>query len=130
MYVTRANRTINYVSPEEWMYAKGVTLGLLVGRIKELQAERKRKFNRPTPRSMCFGYKELSESVARLIGIKIDYEFDLAHLVGELSEEQERAGRGMISAFVVVEPDNPRDDVSPGAGFFQFAHDFGSEFTD
>jgi hypothetical protein len=47
-------------------------------------------------------------------------------LLGEISREEARAGRGMLSALVV----HKRGDYKPGPGFFKFAREIGHAFDD
>lgn len=50
----------------------------------------------------------------------------LAHFLGEISEEESKAGRGMLTALVV----HKRGDYQPGPGFFDLANKLGYDTTD
>ena len=49
----------------------------------------------------------------------------LAHLLGQISTEEDAAGRGMLTAVVVH-----KHDGWPGAGFFDLARSLGRKVTD
>jgi hypothetical protein len=48
------------------------------------------------------------------------------HFLGEISSEESRAGRGMLSALVV----HKSGDMQPGPGFFELARDLGKDTSD
>lgn len=52
--------------------------------------------------------------------------FALAHMLGEISEEENAAGRGMLSVIVV----HKNGDMQPGPGFFQLAKKLGRDTSD
>lgn len=54
------------------------------------------------------------------------HDFRLAHLLGDISTEEDEAGRGMLSAVVVHKTGHQR----PGAGFFTLARSLGRDTTD
>ena len=54
------------------------------------------------------------------------HDFRLFHLLGEISTEEDEAGRGMLSV-VVVHKDG---DMQPGPGFFQLAEELGRDTSD
>lgn len=54
------------------------------------------------------------------------HEYGFHELLGEISEEEFNAGRGMLSALVVHKDGNKR----PGNGFFTWAEQLGYEFDD
>ena len=53
------------------------------------------------------------------------HDFAFHHLLGEISVEEDAAGRGMLSALVVH-----RDDGAPGSGFFDLARSMGRDVRD
>jgi hypothetical protein len=53
------------------------------------------------------------------------YDQRLAHLLGEISTEEDAAGRGMLTAVVVH-----KHDGWPGTGFFDLARSLGRRVTD
>jgi hypothetical protein len=52
--------------------------------------------------------------------------FALAHMLGEISETEDAAGRGMLSVIVV----HKVGDMQPGPGFFQLAKKLGRQISD
>ena len=50
----------------------------------------------------------------------------LFHLIGEISTEEEAAGRGMLSVVVV----HKAGDMQPGPGFFELAEQLGRDTSD
>jgi hypothetical protein len=50
----------------------------------------------------------------------------LFHLLGEVSSEEDAAGRGMLSVIVV----HKDGDMQPGPGFFDLARDLGRDTSD
>ena len=48
------------------------------------------------------------------------------HLLGEISVEEEKAGRGMLTAIVV----HKSGDMQPGPGFFELAKSLGKDTSD
>jgi hypothetical protein len=67
-----------------------------------------------------------SELVFNLHTIKLDPDsYALAHLLGEISTEEDVAGRGMLSAIVVH-----KEDKRPGKGFFELARRLGRDTTE
>jgi hypothetical protein len=68
-----------------------------------------------------------SEVVVRVEAVRLEPDsFALAHMLGELSEEENSAGRGMLSV-VVVHKDG---DMQPGQGFYQLAKKLGRDTSD
>jgi len=52
--------------------------------------------------------------------------YALAHLLGEVSTAEDRAGRGMLSVVVV----HKEGDMQPGPGFFKLAKELGRDASD
>jgi hypothetical protein len=68
-----------------------------------------------------------SDLVSRIGTIRMEPDsFALAHLLGEISEEEDAAGRGMLSVIVV----HKDGDMQPGPGFFQLAKKLGRDTSD
>lgn len=68
-----------------------------------------------------------SELVAQLQTIRLDPDANaLAAMLGEISTEEDEAGRGMLSVLVV----HKDGDKMPGAGFFELAKQLGRDTTD
>ena len=49
-----------------------------------------------------------------------------AHMLGEVSKEEDDAGRGMLTALVV----HKHGEMKPGPGFFELAKSLGKDVTD
>jgi len=69
-------------------------------------------------------YSELAEAITAIDFSAHDVR--LFSLLGQLSEEEYRAGRGMISALVV----HKQGDMEPGTGFFDLAQELGLDTSD
>ena len=68
-----------------------------------------------------------SELVRRIISCSLEpHGQPLADLLGEISTEEDRAGRGMLSVVVV----HKTGDQKPGPGFFKLAESLGRDITD
>jgi hypothetical protein len=68
-----------------------------------------------------------SDLVSRVETIPMEPDsFALAHMLGEISEEENAAGRGMLSVIV----DHKAGDMQPGPGFFQLAKKLGRDTSD
>ncbi len=52
--------------------------------------------------------------------------YALAHMLGEISTEEDAAGRGMLSVVVV----HKHGDMKPGPGFFELAKQLGRKVSD
>jgi hypothetical protein len=63
--------------------------------------------------------------VARLVGVE-PHDPRLSSWLGEISREEDAAGRGMLSAIVV----HKAGDMEPGWGFFEFAAGLGRDVHD
>ncbi len=68
-------------------------------------------------------YSELTKRIGAIGFDPHDYAFH--HLLGEISVEEDAAGRGMLSTLIVH-----KEDGMPGQGFFDLAHDLGRDVTD
>jgi hypothetical protein len=68
-----------------------------------------------------------SELVAQITVLHLEpHDFRLFHLLGEISSEEDEAGRGMLTAIVV----HKNDDMLPGPGFFELAKTLGRNTKD
>ena len=68
-----------------------------------------------------------SDLVEKIQAIDIEaYDPRLFHLLGEISTEEDKAGRGMLTAIVV----HKRGDMQPGSGFFELAKSLGKDTSD
>ena len=125
--VTRYGRSINYLTKEEWFTAKGAAAMFLLQRLGELREEYK-KYGAIKRRNPYFGYKELSEMVQKETGIEVEHHLDMGHLVGELSEDMEKLGIGMISSLVVTRDYDGA--ITPGGGYYKLAAHLGRTVGD
>jgi len=69
-------------------------------------------------------YSELVRHIRSIIFEPHDTRF--FHLLGEISREEDKAGRGMMSALVV----HKDGDMQPGPGFFELAEELGKDTSD
>lgn len=68
-------------------------------------------------------YRELCSAMK---SIEIEpHSYALAHMLGEVSDDEDSAGRGMLSAYVVS-----AETGSPGGGFFELAEKLGRDVGD
>lgn len=80
-----------------------------------------------TQRARVRGMMPYSELVEHISAINFDaHDTRLFHLLGEISTEEDAAGRGMLSALVV----HKNGDMQPGPGFFELAEDLGKDTSD
>jgi molybdopterin synthase catalytic subunit len=96
-------------SQDEWDAAKGEARGLLI--------------ERASVRGMI-PYSELAEQIHSMNFEAHDQR--LFHLLGEISSEENAAGRGMLSVIVV----HKAGDMQPGPGFFELAKRLGRDTSD
>ena len=100
---------IHGFSEEQWAAAKSEVLELLASRAKL--------------RGMI-PYSELASKIKTVPLAAHDQR--LFNLLGEVSEHEDAAGRGMISVIVV----HKRGDMQPGPGFFELAKHLGRDTSD
>lgn len=68
-----------------------------------------------------------SDLAARIQTVQFEaYDQRLFNLLGEISEEEDASGRGMLSVIVV----HKTGDMQPGPGFFELAKQLGRDTTD
>jgi hypothetical protein len=68
-----------------------------------------------------------SELASQIQAIEIEaHDPRMFHLLGEISVEEEKAGRGMLTAIVV----HKYGDMQPGPGFFDLAKSLGKDTSD
>lgn len=68
-----------------------------------------------------------SELAAKIKSVRLEaHDQRLFHLLGELSQEEDAEGRGMLSAMVV----HKTGDMEPGPGFFELAKELGHDASD
>jgi molybdopterin synthase catalytic subunit len=94
---------------KEWAAAKREAKDLLVARAK------------------VRGMIPYSELAAKIKSVQLEaHDQRLFHLLGELSEEEDASGRGMLSVIVV----HKAGDMQPGPGFFELAKQLGRNTSD
>ncbi len=95
--------------PQEWTTAKEEMRQALIQRAK------------------VRGLIPYSELVEKITTIELEpNSFALAAMLGELSSEEDAAGRGMLSVIVV----HKEGDMQPGPGFFELAGELGRDTSD
>ncbi|WP_157381289.1 hypothetical protein [Tepidiphilus margaritifer] len=73
------------------------------------------------------GRMAYSELVAQITALRLEpHDSRLFHLLGEISSEEDQAGRGMLTAIVV----HKSGDMQPGPGFFELARSLGRNTKD
>lgn len=78
-------------------------------------------------RARVRGMIPYSELVSGIHAIQFDpHDAQLFHLLGEISKEEDEAGRGMMTALVV----HKYGDMEPGPGFFELAQELGRNASD
>ena len=78
-------------------------------------------------RAKVRGMIPYSELTSQINSINLDPEsYALAAMLGEISTEENAAGRGMLSVVVV----HKTGDMQPGPGFFELAKDLGRDTSD
>jgi hypothetical protein len=95
-------------SENEWRLAKEQARAAMIRRAK---------------RGATMTYTDLCEEVSAISFSPHDPR--LAHFLGEISTEEDAAGRGMLTAVVVH-----KHDRWPGAGFFELAQSLGRRVSD
>jgi hypothetical protein len=78
---------------------------------------------RAAQNEMPISYSEMAASVHSIRFSPEEYAYH--HILGEVSEEEDAAGRGMLSAMVVH-----KHDSVPGPGFFVLAKKLGRDTSD
>lgn len=78
-------------------------------------------------RAKVRGMIPYSDLVNQLASIKVDaHDTRLFHMLGEISSEEDAAGRGMLTVVVV----HKHGDMQPGPGFFELAKRLGRDTKD
>lgn len=78
-------------------------------------------------RAKVRGMMPYSELVAEVRTISLKPEsYALAAMLGEISSEEDAAGRGMLTVIVV----HKSGDMQPGPGFFELARELGRDTSD
>lgn len=96
-------------TPKEWSAAKCEAKDILADRAK------------------VRGMIPYSDLAARIKSVRLEaHDQRLFHLLGEISEEEDASGRGMLSVIVV----HKVGDMQPGPGFFELAKQLGRDTSD
>lgn len=96
-------------TPKEWAAAKREAIDILAARAK------------------VRGMIPYSDLAARIKSVRLEaHDQRLFHLLGEISEVEDAAGRGMLSVIVV----HKAGDMQPGPGFFELAKQLGRDTSD
>ena len=96
-------------TPQEWAAAKKETTDILAARAK------------------MRGMIPYSDLAAKIKSVRLQaHDQRLFHLLDELSEVEDAAGRGMLSVIVV----HKTGDMQPGPGFFELAKRLGRDTSD
>ena len=81
--------------------------------------------NLRNPRVLLTTYGDLVRDVSQIIDFGTPRNAVFHCLLGQISDEQEEKGRGLLTALVVH-----KDDLNPGAGFYEGAAKWGRDITD
>jgi molybdopterin synthase catalytic subunit len=96
-------------SQTEWVAAKREARDLMIARAK------------------LRGMIAYSDLVEKISAVHLEaHDQRLFHLLGEISSEEDAAGRGMLSVIVV----HKVGDMQPGPGFFELAKQLGRDTSD
>ena len=78
-------------------------------------------------RAKLRGMISYSDLVSAIHSVKLDaHDVRLSHMLGEISSEEDAAGRGMLTVVVV----HKVGDMQPGAGFYELAKKLGRDTRD
>jgi hypothetical protein len=96
-------------------------------KIKDWDAAKQEMKDILTERARVRGMIPYSELAGRIEAVRMEPDsYALAHMLGEVPEEEDTAGRGMLSVIVV----HKDGDMQPGPGFFQLAKRLGRDTSD
>src|SRR5215470_8318342 len=101
----------------------GETYGFQASVWENAKLEAVRAIVQEGKKGKTIAYSDLTKRISSIGFGPHDYSFH--HLLGEISCEEEAAGRGMLSALVVH-----KEDGMPGQGFFDLARQLGRDVTD
>jgi hypothetical protein len=101
----------------------GETYGYKLDAWEQAKTEAIRAIIAQARRGLPISYSDLTKHIPSIGFDPHDYAFH--HLLGEISIEENAAGRGMLSVLVVH-----KDDGMPGPGFFDLAKDLGRDVTE
>lgn len=78
-------------------------------------------------RAQAQGWITYSDLASTLTQVRFEaHDPRLFALIGDVSKEEDRAGRGMLSAIII----HKTGDMKPGPGFFDLARDLGRDVRD
>jgi len=94
---------------------------------KQWNAAKKEAKESLITRAQVRGMMPYSELAQLIQSIQVEaHDQRLFHLLGEISTEEDDAGRGMLSVIVV----HKVGDMQPGPGFFELAEELGRDTSD
>jgi hypothetical protein len=100
---------------------KTTTCGYQPGRWNSAKEKLRARLWRQAIQSVPLTYGDAAQEIKDLIAFDPhDHIFHI--MLGQISVEEDAAGRGLLSALVVYQ-----DDGWPGPGFFDLAHEYGRE---
>ena len=99
------------------------TFGYPPARWQDAKEEARRAMILTASHEQLMTYADLVEGIAAIHFQPHD--FNLFHLLGQISTSEKNSGRGMLSAVVVT-----AEDQAPGQGFFKLAKELGIAFDD
>lgn len=106
---------------------KGVALSNYGFTPKEWAAAKQEAKDILSARAKVRGMIPYSDLAAKISSVHLEaHDQRLFHLLGELSEVEDAAGRGMLSVIVV----HKSGDMQPGPGFFELAKQLGRDTSD
>lgn len=95
--------------------------------VSEWQKAKKEIKKLLSERARVRGMMPYSELAAKIQSMDLEaHDIRLFHLLGEISTEEDKNGRGMLSVIVV----HKHGDMQPGPGFFELAEELGRDTTD
>ena len=107
------DRTSTYdYAPATWQAAKDLVQQQIVSNLRN-------------PRILLTTYGDLVRDVGHIIDFGTPRNAVFHCLLGQISDEQEEKGRGLLTALVVH-----KDDLHPGVGFFEGAAQWGRDISD
>ena len=106
------------------MLRKNFDLGLRQSVWEDAKEEARRAMIDAAQRQRVISYSEL---VRQITSCSLEpHDLRLAHMLGEVSSEEDEAGRGLLTDVVV----HKAGDMKPGSGFFTLARSRGRDIRD
>lgn len=106
------------------MLKQGMKHGFAQGAWDDAKEEARKIMIDVAKRSHTIAYSDL---VAKINSVKLQaHDQRLFHMLGEISSEEDEAGRGLLTVVVV----HKSGDMKPGPGFFELAEALGRDVSD